>query len=151
MDIYTLYENVSYEFDEGKKSLFVRWDDFNVEVNDLIIKEMDYMYDKNTFTNLSFIDEFKEHIHWEEGQTIHINISYSLTQIFRGEITIKILEDAYHEHYTFLEVNGDGYLYLREFQGNCIANTCETEFTTHKINCYYNELVYERENLVILK
>ena len=135
VDVYTLYNKVSYNFNKDKKSLSVRWEVFDIEVNDLMLKEIGVLYDKNTFTNLLFIDEFRQHLQLDERETIRIHISYTLPELFRGEITIKVLEDAYQQHFTFLELNGDGYLYLMEFQGNCIANVDATEFTYHKIDC----------------
>lgn len=152
MDIYTLYENVSYEFNEGKKSLLMSWDKSNKELNELMYKELGMVFENpNIFINLTFIDEIKHHIQWKEGETIHLKISSNSSSIFRGKATIQILENAYQEERTFLELNSDGYVYIRKFCGNCISHIHETEFISLKINCYYNELVYERENLVIMK
>jgi hypothetical protein len=151
-EVYTLYENVTRNFDEGKKILMMRWDVSDETVNNLMFQELGACYDKNTFTNLSIITEFKEHIQWKQGDTIQLNISSTLTDMFRGETHIEIIENAYQELYTFLEINGDGYLYLKEFCGDCICHRCETEFTSHKINCYYNDLVQEeRDSPYILK
>lgn len=145
-DIYNIYENVSYEFNEAKKSLYVRWDKDNVPLHELLCNEVTAMTDKNVFTNLNFVDELKEHIQWEEGQTIHFTLSFSrFGARIKSKKTIKITEDAYNEEYTFLELNGDGYLYLREFVGQCIFHKDADDFTSHKINCYYNELMKERE------
>lgn len=145
-DIYNIYENVSYEFNEAKKSLYVRWDKDNVPLHELLCNEVNAMTDKNVFTNLNFVDELKEHIQWEEGQTIHFTLSFSrFGARIKSKKTIKITEDAYNEEYTFLELNGDGYLYLREFVGQCIFHKDADDFTSHKINCYYNELMKERE------
>jgi hypothetical protein len=142
-EIYNLYENVTREFDEGKKVLMMRWDVSDDMVNNLMFQELGVCYDKNTFTNLSIITEFREHIHWKQGDKIQLNISSTLTNMFRGETHIEIIENAYQELYTFLEIDCDGYLYLKEFNGDCIYHKCETEFTSHKINCYYNQLVQE--------
>jgi len=152
-DIYSIYESVSYEFKEAKKSLYVRWNKENVPLHELLCDEVNAMSDKTIFTNLTFVDKLKEHIHWEEGQTIHFTLSFArFGGRTKAEITIKIIEDAYNEAYTFLELNGDGYLYLREFVGQCIYHKDIEDFTSHKINCYYNELVEERENFdVVLK
>ena len=148
-DIYSIYESVSYEFKEAKKSLYVRWDKENVPLHELLCDEVNAMSDKTIFTNLTFVDELKEHIHWEEGQTIHFTLSFARFGLRRkAETTVKISENAYEDEYTFLELNGDGYLYLNEFKGHCIIHKCVEEFTRHKINCYYNELVEERENFV---
>ena len=144
---YSLYENVTSEFDEGKKILRMHWNVSDETVNNLMIKELGVLYDKNTFTNLSIINEFREHIQWKQGETIQLNISTTITGMFAGETYIEIIENAYEEQYTFLEMNGDGYLYLREFNGDCICNhNCETDFTSHKINCYYNDLVQEEKD-----
>jgi hypothetical protein len=150
---YSLYENVTSEFDEGKKILRMHWNVSDETVNNLMIKELGVLYDKNTFTNLSIINEFREHIQWKQGDTIQLNISTTITGMFTGETYIEIIENAYEEQYTFLEMNGDGYLYLREFNGDCICHrNCETDFTSHKINCYYNDLVQEeRDSPYILK
>lgn len=146
-DIYNIYENVSYEFKDSKKSLYVRWDKDNVPLHELLCNEVNTMTDKTIFTNLTFVDELKEHIQWEEGQTIHFTLSFSrFGARIKSEQTIKITEDAYNEEYTFLELNGDGYLYLREFVGQCIFHKDADDFTSHKINCYYNELMKERED-----
>ena len=152
-DIYSIYETVSYEFKEAKKSLYVRWNKENVPLHELLCDEVNAMSDKTIFTNLTFVDELKEHIHWEEGQTIHFTLSFArFGGRTKAETTIKIIEDAYNEAYTFLELNGDGYLYLREFVGQCIFHKDMEDFTSHKINCYYNKLVEERENFdVVLK
>jgi hypothetical protein len=152
-DIYSIYNSVSYEFKEAKKSLYVRWDKENVPLHELLCDDVNAMSDKTIFTNLTFVDELKEHIHWEEGQTIHFTLSFArFGGRTKAETTIKIVEDAYNEEYTFLELNGDGYLYLREFVGQCIFHKDMEDFTSHKINCYYNELVEERENFdVVLK
>jgi hypothetical protein len=152
-DIYDIYNSVSYEFKEAKKSLYVRWDKENVPLHELLCDDVNAMSDKTIFTNLTFVDELKEHIHWEEGQTIHFTLSFArFGGRTKAETTIKIVEDAYNEEYTFLELNGDGYLYLREFVGQCIFHKDMEDFTSHKINCYYNELVQERENFdVVLK
>ena len=152
-DIYSIYKSVSYEFKEAKKSLYVRWDKENVPLHELLCDEVNAMSDKTIFTNLTFVDKLKEHIHWEEGQTIHFTLSFArFGGRTKAETTIKIIEDAYNEAYTFLELNGDGYLYLREFVGQCIFMKGMEDFTSHKINCYYNELVEERENFdVVLK
>ena len=148
-NIYSIYNSVSYEFKEAKKSLYVRWDKENVPLHDLLCDEVNAMSDKTIFTNLTFVDELKEHIHWEEGQTIHFTLSFArFGGRTKAETTIKIVEDAYNEEYTFLELNGDGYLYLREFVGQCIFHKDIDDFTSHKINCYYNELVEEREKFV---
>ena len=148
-NIYSIYNSVSYEFKEAKKSLYVRWDKENVPLHDLLCDEVNAMSDKTIFTNLTFVDELKEHIHWEEGQTIHFTLSIArFGDRIKAETTIKIVEDAYNEEYTFLELNGDGYLYLREFVGQCIFHKDIDDFTSHKINCYYNELVEEREKFV---
>jgi len=145
-DIYNIYENVSYEFKDSKKSLYVRWDKDNVPLHELICNEVNAMTDKTVFTNLNFVDKLKEYIQWEEGQTIHFTLSFACFGArIKSEKTIKILEDAYQEEYTFLELNGDGYLYLREFVGQCIFHKDADDFTSHKINCYYNELMEERE------
>jgi hypothetical protein len=152
-DIYSIYDSVSYEFNEAKKSLYVRWNKENVPLHELLCDEVNAMSDKTIFTNLTFVDKLKEHIHWEEGQTIHFTLSFArFGGRTKAETTIKIIEDAYNEAYTFLELNGDGYLYLREFVGQCIFHKDMEDFTSHKINCYYNELVEERENFdVVLK
>jgi hypothetical protein len=150
-DIYSIYDSVSYEFKETKKSLYVRWNKENVPLHELLCDEVNAMSDKTIFTNLTFVDELKEHIHWEEGQTIHFTLSFArFGGRTKAEITIKIIEDAYNEAYTFLELNGDGYLYLREFVGQCIFHKDADDFTSHKINCYYNELMEERENFVVV-
>jgi hypothetical protein len=145
-DIYALYENVTCEFDEGKKILRMHWDVSDETVNNLMFNELGVMYDKDTITNLSIINEFKEHIQWKQGETIHFNISATLNGMFTGDSYIEIIENAYEEQYTFLEINGDGYLYLREFNGDCIYHKCESEFLSHKINCHYNDLVREEKD-----
>jgi hypothetical protein len=148
-DIYSIYETVSYEFNEDKQSLYVRWDKGNDQLHELLCHEVNAMTDNTVFTNLSFVDELKEHIHWEECQTIHFTVSFARFGIRgRAEKTIKISESAYEDEYTFLELNEDGYLYLIEFRGNCIIHKVVEDFTRHKINCYYNELVEERKNYV---
>ena len=146
-NVYNIYENVSFEFNEGEKSLYIQWDKNNVPLHELLSVEVNAMTDKSLFTNLSFVDEIKDCISWEEGQTIHFTLSYARLggKIRRGEKTIKITENAYQDEYTFLELNGDGYLYLREFVGQCIFHKDADDFTSHKINCYYNELMKERE------
>lgn len=152
-DIYNIYENVSYEFNEAKKSLYVCWDKDNVPLHELLCDEVIAMTDKTVFTNLTFVDELKEHIQWEEGQTIHFTLSFACfgsRSRIRANATIKITDDAYNEEYTFLELNGDGYLYLREFVGQCIFHKDADDFTSHKINCYYNKLMEERENFVVV-
>jgi hypothetical protein len=145
-DIYSLYENVTSDFDEGKKILKMHWDVSNESVNNLMFKELGVMYDKDTYTSLSIINEFKDLVQWKNGETTHLNISATLNGMFIGESYIEIIENAYQEQFTFLEIDGDGYLYIIEFNGNCIYHTCREEFTRHKINCHYNDLVQEEKD-----
>jgi hypothetical protein len=151
-NVYTIYENVSYTFDEGKKRLYMSWDKSNLVLNELMFNELILSSDrKDIYTNLTFIDELKDSIKWKEGETIHFEIHFTRYCSSNGRVYIQILEDAYQDAHTFLELNGDGYVYIREFQGNCICYKDETEFASVKVNCYYNELTNERENLFILK
>ena len=151
-NIYNIYENVSFEFNEAEKSLYIRWDKNNVPLHELLSDEVNAMTDKSLFTNLSFVDKIKECISWEEGQTIHFTLSCARFggRIRRGEKIIKIAENAYQDEYTFLELNGDGYLYLREFTGSCIFHKDADDFTSHKLNCYYNEVTEERDNFTVI-
>jgi hypothetical protein len=145
-NIYNLYENVTYRFDEGKQSFTLSWDKSNNELNELMDNELSMVYGgENIFTNSSFVNVIKEQLNWIEGQTIHFNICNGL------RVTIKILDNAYQDEYTFLELNGDGYLYIKEFRGNCHVCKDATEFITYKKNCYYNDLITENENPYILK
>ena len=151
-DIYGIYDNVSYEFNEAEKSLFIRWDRDNSPLHDLLCDEVIAITDKTVFTNLTFVDKVKECILWEEGQTIHFTLSFARFggRNRKSETTIKISENAYQDEYTFLELNGNGYLYLREFAGDCIFHKDEDDFTSHKLNCYYNELTEERKNFIVI-
>jgi hypothetical protein len=150
-DIYNIYDFVSYEFKEDIQSLYVRWDKENGPLHELLCDEVNVMNDKSVFTNLTFVDELKQHIQWKEGHTIHFTVSFARFGFRpKAETTIKIIENAYEDEYTFLELNGDGYLYLIEFRGNCIIHKDIQDFTRHKINCYYNELVEERENFMFV-
>jgi hypothetical protein len=141
IDIYNLYENVSYKFDEDKRKFTVSWDKSNKDLCDLMENEVNMIYDQeDIFTNSSFIEFIKESVRWEEGQTIHFNIICNSLRV-----TINILDNVYQDNYTFLELNGDGYLYIREFRGNCPFCRDETEYVSRKKKCYYNDLVADEK------
>ena len=145
-DIYNLYENIAYKFNEGKQKMTLSWDKSNEEINELMNNEILLLYgQEDIFTNSSFVDIIKECVQWNEGQIIHFNIHVGV------RVTIQILLNGYQEEYTFLEINGDGYLYIKEFRGNCNVCKDDTEFTTRKKNCYYNDLMSENEKPYILK
>jgi len=144
----TLYDNVSYTFDETKRVLCIKWDKNNTDVSELMNREIEGMYNKTAFTNLSFIEVVKDYIQLEEPQTIYIKVTPSMS---RCKICIEILENPFHDNFTFLELNENGYLYLKEFDGVCVIHADEEEFTTHKINCIYNDTMYSNEHSVILK
>lgn len=149
VDIYNFYEFVTQEFDETKGRLVLRWDRNNTELRDLMINEEIHLYDKSAFINLSYVDYIKEHTNWEEGQTIYYK---TISNYFiRSKLVFEVITNPFEDEYTFVEINSDGYLYLREFRGTCMSNKSESQFASHKINCFYNECADSRNRPYILK
>jgi len=143
VDIYNVYDFVTQDFDERTGKLYLRWDRGNSTLQELMIREDEGLYD-NSFINLSYVDYIKSIVNWKEGETVYYKTTSNC--ILRNRMSIEVLTNPFVDEYTFVELNSDGYLYLREFTGDCMCDKDPIYFTSQKINCFYNECVEQDKN-----
>ena len=153
INIYNMYDYVTYDYDVENNILGIYWDKDITELNKLISDDMDcftYKYDNKKKYNCLWIDELKKCVDYREGEKMPFQI-----RVKYGHFFIHVKYDIARK-FIMEEINEDGYLYICPYgdvlsyiQGTC--NTHEIYPTLIKCDCLYNEFIDENNKPYILK
>jgi hypothetical protein len=119
-----VYDFVTYEYDLDKSVLWVKWDKYNEEVEN-IMKNEGYQSSREK-RGFCWVQILKTITNWKEGDIINIITIYPR----KGQIYIKwSYADKISAHHII--VGTDGYFYKRDYTLAYIPLV--------KIDCLYNE------------
>lgn len=75
INIYNLYDQVTYIHDTIDKCLIISWDDRNPIINKLMVNEAFFFNDVNQKVSSHYwVDEIKKVSNWSQGETTHLMI-----------------------------------------------------------------------------
>ena len=75
INIYNLYDQVTYIHDTIDKCLIISWDDRNPIINKLMVNEAFFFNDVNQKVSSHYwVDEIKKVSNWSQGEKIHLMI-----------------------------------------------------------------------------
>lgn len=136
VDIFNVYDFVTYEYNLTKCEMFVKWDKNNEAVNAVMMKEGYQSY--NEKLGFSWIDKLKEITNWVDGDIINIITSFP----YNGKIHIawEFNRTLSSRHIVIL---GDGYFYKRDYN----QHYCPLV----KVNCLHNDLMDDMIPTYVLK
>jgi len=138
INIYNLYDQVTYIHDTTDKCLIVSWDDRNPVINKLMVNEAFFFNDVNQKVSSHYwVDEIKKVSNWSQGETIHlmilnINVEKSPMKFFWSKDVSRT--------FRYEKVDEDGYLHV-----NWYNNKAQLTNMVKK-DCLYNrdwELIHE--------
>lgn len=138
INIYNLYDQVTYIHDTIDKCLIISWDDRNPIINKLMVNEAFFFNDVNQKVSSHYwVDEIKKVSNWSQGETIHLMI----LNIIVEKSPMKVFwrkEEPPLSNYEKIDENG--YLYVNWYDHKAQL-TCMV-----KKDCLYNrdwELISE--------
>ena len=132
INVYNLYNYVSYEYNTEKQMLCIKWDHTNKQIDKL----MDYesvMRDEDIISNHCWVREIKNVSGWTKGNRLYLRAYH----FYNGMFCIKHKNNT-NGVYAYEEIDEDGFLLLRKFNED---------------KSYYGELervdcIYNRNNLI---
>jgi hypothetical protein len=145
IDIFNLYDHITYKYDDEAQILYVNWDINNKVVDSFMNEERtpyNYPHYKHFYTNkynCFWVEELKKCLSWEVGSRIHINIKSSLD----GNFHICVC-DYQENRFIYEEIGEDGYLYINPYE-------YIFEKKLEKCNCVYNDLLDNGDIPYVLK
>ena len=138
INIYNLYDQVTYIHDTIDKCLIVSWDDRDPIINKLMVNEAFFFNDVNQKVSSHYwVDEIKRVSNWSQGETIHLMI----LNIIVEKSPMKVFwrkEEPPLSNYEKIDENG--YLYVNWYDHKAQL----TDMV--KKDCLYNrhwELIHE--------
>jgi len=135
VNIFNVYDFVTYEYDLTKNRMFVKWDKNNETINDVMIKEG---YQSSTEKRgFMWIDKLKEITQWENGRVITIISSFP----DNGKLYIQWETTKMSARH--IVIMGDGYFYKRDYTQDYIPLV--------KVDCLYNDIMDNILSPYILK
>jgi hypothetical protein len=147
IDIYELYNDIVYEYYPETKILRLTWDKTNTSLHTLMKKER-LPYQSELKYNALWVGELKRCVNWEEGKELKIVIK-DISKCHDNEFIIQVLDDVCHSAFIYEMIDKEGYLRVRNYGiKRCIHNY---EEYMKRVNCVYNEIVEQENQLYILK
>jgi hypothetical protein len=138
INIYNLYEQVTYIHDTIDNCLVVSWDDRNPIINKLMVNEAFFFNDiKQSLSSHYWVDEIKKVSEWSPGETIHLMILNIIVE--KSPMKIFWSKDI-SQTYRYEKINEDGYLYVNWYDDQAQLSNMV------KKDCLYNrewELINE--------
>ena len=132
VDIYNLYEHVTYDYDDINKCLRISWDDRNTQINTLILNEKFFFNDIDHLTSHYWVEEIKRVSDWCIGETLYINVlKYILNE--KGQMKIFWSKNGGNLHRRYEQISEDGYLYVNWYDDKVQLNNMI------KKDCLYNQ------------
>jgi hypothetical protein len=153
INIYNMYDYVTYEYDVNNKVMNIFWDNNNIELNKLIINDMDcftYKHDNTKKYSCLWLDELKKYINYQEGDKIPLQVKsqYGYFHIFVNyDISRKFIME---------EIGDDGCLHICPY-GDVLSYLQGTPFTDdiypilNICNCLYNDFMNDNDGPYVLK
>jgi len=122
------YDLVEYEYVKERNILYIKWDDNNKELDD-VMSEDALMRDSGLYYNHSWVDIVKHIVNWEQGNVIYIRSCY----VYRGKFHISI-KNYHSDSDAYEQIDSNGFLRLRKYNEklgyysgleivNCLYNT----------------------------
>ena len=138
VNVYNLYDHVTYIHDDIDKCLIISWDDKNPIIKKIMMNETFFINStKQLLSSHYWVDEIKKVSNWCDGETIYLMILNIIVE--KSPMKIFWTRDMY-QTYRYEQINEDGYLYVNWYDDNA-------ELTTMiKKDCLYNrdwELIKE--------
>jgi hypothetical protein len=138
INIYNLYDKVTYIHNTIDNYLIVSWDDRNPIINKLMMNEAFFFNDiKQSLSSHYWVDEIKKVSEWCQGETIHLMILNIIVE--KSPIKIFWSKDR-AQTYRYEKIDEDGYLYVNWYDH-------KSQLTNMvKKDCLYNrdwELIIE--------
>lgn len=147
IDIYNLYDNVTYEYYEDTKSLRVSWNRKNICVHNFMKHErIPYIVGKKY--NAYWIDVIKRCGNWVKGCVLKLLIK-DISKCNCNEFIVQVLDDGY-SGYIWELIDEEGYLCIRQY-GTVVRNINNYKEYMKQCDCVYNEMVHQEEKPYILK
>lgn len=138
INIYNLYEQVTYIHNTIDNCLIVSWDDRNPIINKLMANEAFFFNDiKQSLSSHYWVDEIKRVSEWCPGETIHLMILNIIVE--KSPMKIFWSKDI-SKTYRYEKIDENGYLYV-----NWYDNQAQLSNMVKK-DCLYNrewELIIE--------
>jgi hypothetical protein len=132
VDIYNLYEHVTYDYDDINNCLRISWDDRNTQINNLIINEKFFFNDVNHLSSHYWVEEIKRVADWSLGEILYINVlKYILDE--KGQMKIFWSKKTGNLHRRYEQISNDGYLYVNWYDDKLQLNNIV------KKDCLYNQ------------
>ena len=139
IDIYNLYDHITYVHDDIDKCLIISWDDRDTKINKLIKNEAFFLNDTSqSLSSHYWVDEIKKVSGWYQGETIHLMILNIILE--KSPMKIFWSKDT-GDTYRYEQINCDGYLCVNWYDKDVNLTT-----TMVKKDCLYNrdwELISE--------
>ena len=138
INIYNLYDQVTYIHDTIDKCLIISWDDRNPIINKLMVNEAFFFNDVNQkISSHYWVDEIKRVSNWSQGETIHLMILNIIVEKSPMKVFWKKEEPPLSN---YEKIDENGYLYV-----NWYDNKAQLTNMVKK-DCLYNrdwELISE--------
>lgn len=143
INIYNVYEHVTYEFNENVIKII--WDHTNTQVNELMVLEAKLFLIKHIQiqkASCCWVDILKKYTEWENGEKIYfkgVSSRKGLIEIIIYMIKVEVFGAEI--------IDENGYLLLRDYE------TSNNEYTSirKKCDCIYNDLLDQGNDPYILK
>jgi hypothetical protein len=130
INIYNLYDQVTYIHDTIDKCLIISWDDRNPIINKLMVNEAFFFNDVNQKVSSHYwVDEIKKVSNWSQGETIHLMILNIIVEKSPMKVFWKKEEPPLSN---YEKIDENGYLYV-----NWYDNKAQLTNMVKK-DCLYN-------------
>jgi hypothetical protein len=136
INLYNVYDFVTYEPNLELNLLWVKWDKNNEDVDKIMMTECYQSFDETR--GFMWIEEVKRLTNWVKGDIINIIDSFTTG----GKICIRWEFNRIRSARYFVILE-DGYLYKRSFR--------QIDQPLVKIDCFYNELWDDEQLQYIFK
>lgn len=138
-----MYEQCTFSFDVEKSILKIKWDKHNKAFSKFMMDEI-FPYEQAKYYDCSWVSELKKYINWEEGQQISLCVSCERRRFNNYNYICVFVINCMPIEQVYSIIDTEGYL-------RCLASEKKLGEELEKVNCIYNDELYMKKNMYVLK
>jgi hypothetical protein len=131
VNIYNLYDHVTYVHDDINKCLRISWDDRNPIINKLIINEKFFFNNINQISSHYWVEEIKKVSKWHMGETLYLMVLNIVDD--KSPMKVYWTKDDDDTRRRYEKISDDGYLCVNWYDDKLQLTNMA------KKDCLYNQ------------